>query len=160
MAKPSVITGSDCPAGLEMALDPLKLRQTDRCRNVRHAVVVTYNRKPIAPIRVHTLSLEHAEARGQGVVVRGHHSPFARRDDLIAEKAESGAGSDPAHETVFVARPNGFGGIFYDEQSMFVGNLKDRIHVDRMTIEMNRHDSFCAGRDFGLDLIDVDIVSS
>src|SRR5271163_5020941 len=110
MAKPPVVTGSDCPAGLEMALDPLKLRQTDRCRDVGHAVVVTDDRKPIASIRVHTLPLKDSEARGQGVIIRSHHSPFARRDDLIAKETESGAGSDSAHEAVFVARPNGFGG--------------------------------------------------
>ncbi len=48
-----------------------------------------------------------------------------------------------------------FGGIFDNGEAVFLSGAKEGIHVHRMSIDVNRHDSARAGGDLLLDLCNV-----
>src|SRR5262249_6046493 len=144
-------------ACLQMRVNALELRQADRGGDVGHAIIVAHDREPVSALRIDALATEQPQLVGKIVIIGGHHSTFTGGDNFIAEEAEGGTNPMSTNCSSLVFSADRFGRVFKDEQSALIGDLEDRVEINRVAVEMYRHYSLRAGRDLGDDLIGVHV---
>src|SRR5271165_5319469 len=110
------------------------------CSDIRHAVVVANDRMPIATVRVHSLPSIQPELCCKFVIVGGDHAALASRHNFVSIEAESCTRSDRANRPGLVLRSVRLCRVFYYVKVTLLRQLKDWIHVCRMTIQVDRDD--------------------
>jgi len=101
---------------------------------------------------------QHPEAIAQGRIVGDHRPGFAPGAQVFAGiKAEAGHHAERADDLAAVLRPVRLGGVFHQREIVFAANRQNRVHVERVAVEMDRHDRFGARRDGALDQLRVQV---
>ena len=78
---------------------------------------------------------------GKDRIVGQNRAAPASRDDLIAVKAQHAGGAEAAAGPAAIAAAQGFGRVLDDRQAEFGADTGKRIHIRRMTENMDRHNS-------------------
>jgi hypothetical protein len=97
----------------------------------------------VAPARIHGVVAQERRALGERRVVRHDRAALAGGDDLVPVEGEGADAPDGSHAPPLVPRPVGLGGVLDDLQTMLGRHGEERVHVDRVAVEVDRDD--CAG---------------
>ena len=91
-------------------------------------------------------------------VVGQQRAAFAAGAEVFAGiKTEAGNFAERADDFALVFCAVRLGGVFDERQLVFAANRQDRIEVERMAVEMHRHDGLGARRDGAFDQLGVEI---
>src|SRR5271165_3195466 len=95
---------------------------------------------PIAAVRVHSLAAIQTELCRKFVIVGGDHAALARGHDFVSVKAETGTRPDRPHRSGLVLRSVRLCRIFDYVNFVLLRQLKNRVHVYRMTVQVDGDD--------------------
>src|SRR6516225_4575830 len=115
-------------------VNTFELSTSNRCGDIRHAIVVADDWMPIATVRVHSLAAIEPELRRKFVVVGCDHAAYASCHNLVSVEAEGCTRSDRADRPAPILRSVRLCRVFYYVKVMLFRQLKDGFHLCRMTI--------------------------
>src|SRR4051794_25312986 len=141
-----VVPGSECPLLLQNVVRPLELSDSYRGANVGHAVVVADLIVPVLFRRRHGLGLEMVSLLENVSVVADHHAAFTGRNRLVSKKTESGHVAECPDMPTAIKRPEGFGAVLDQQNSMLGADLGNCIHVTGSAVKVHDHHGFRARR--------------
>ena len=91
-------------------------------------------------------------------IVAADRSAVAEATEILArEEAESSVGTDGADPAALVFRADGLTGVFDHDEPMLLRQGHDRVHVGRLTEEVDRYDRLGVRGYFGFDRAGIDI---
>ena len=105
-----------------------------------------------------TVRRNHAHPVGESGIVGDDHPSVAEASETLArEEADTPCSAETAELSSFVRCPHRLGSILDHRDAMFFPDSKDRIHVRRLSVEMNGDDRLCPGCDRRLDPGGIDV---
>ena len=117
-----VVLPVHAPAFRQQLVTALDLGAEQRGSHVGEPVVVPHLGEPVAPLRVHALTAEPLDVRGERGVVGGDRPTFAARHDLVAEEGEGGEVTQAARGTPLVRRERCLGGVLDQREAVPLGH--------------------------------------
>ena len=96
-----------------------------------------------------------ADPLGQCVVVGDDHPALTGRDDLVRVEAEAADVAEAARAPVANGGAVRLGRILDHREPVPLRNRAERVHIDRVPVDVHRHHSAGARRDPALDLVRV-----
>src|SRR6478736_3381622 len=77
-------------------------------------------------------------------IIRYHRTRLTERAEILpGVKAETSGVAQGADPSSFVFGPMRLASVLHDKQTMLGGKFQDRIHVGRLTVEVNRNNGLC-----------------
>ena len=116
--QPSLIPSADLTLLRQDLFNAFELSHTDRRLNVAHAEIPAELFVDEPPLFVEAQVAQVPAAICQRLVVRQHHTAFARRDLLVGIEADNGDIAQRAHRPALVGLAMLFGSILDDEKTM------------------------------------------
>jgi hypothetical protein len=98
----------------------LELSKAYRSCDIGHTIIVSNHWKPVAPLRIHSLTSKQSKTSGELVIICRDHAAFASRDDLVSKKTERCAGTMPTYTETLVASPDTFGRVLHNKKPVFL----------------------------------------